>query len=1346
MGTSSVGWAVTDLNYNVQKFNGKAMWGVRLFDEAKTAEERRTFRSGRRRNQRETQRIALLQELFAEEIAKKDFGFFVRLKDSKYYVEDKDEQQPNTLFNDKNFNDKDYGKKYPTIYHLRKELIENKEEHDIRLVYLAIHHILKHRGHFLFDGDFSDVADLELKDLLSGLILAIEQELGFELAIKDEDKAKEILSSDKMGITLKKKAFEEVFAYGKDNDKQAKAIINLIAGGKVALSALFGNPDYDDAEQKSISLADGSFDENESIYRSILNDGIAIIEHAKEVYDWGVLQRILAGEKNISFAKVRVYDEHQADLRMLKKAVREYCPEKYDTIFRQQDGKNPNYSSYIGSYKNKGKNYPIEKMCSQEELCKSLKSILGKFDVDEKRYPDLMSKIENNTLLPKLRTKDNSVIPYQVHEKELKLILENASHYFAFLNKADEKGLSVKDKIISIMRYRIPYYVGPINGGGENKNFYWAVKKSDEPVRPWNFDQVIDLEGSAEEFIKRMTNKCTYVVGADVIPKNSLLYSKFMVLNELNNMTIDGDKPSVEVKQAIFEDLFLTQNKITQKKVKTWLKLNGYGDDCEIAGIDGDFKSSMTSYLDFKHILGKETFTDDEKEMIENIIKYIVLFGDDKKILKSKIGKLYGDKLSETQMSQIMKKKYTGWGRLSEKFLTGIKAIDPRSGEMDCSIIDMMYNSEDNPNLMQLLSKNYGYLDALKECNGGDEEKKVLTYSDVDELYVSPSVKRSIWQTITIVKELTKIMGHAPKKVFIEMARGPEEKKRTISRKKQLLDLYENCKKEEKVLFESLNGLEENKLRNDRLFLYYTQMGKSMYTGKTIDLDELFTKYDIDHIYPQSKIMDDSINNRVLVERELNSKKSDQYPLSADIQNNMSSFWKMLHSKNMISTSKLDRLERKTELSNEELSSFVARQIVETRQSTKAVAKLLAQMFREDSKIVYVKAGNVSKFRQGQDDYAKGRTKAEIDERKRENEFIKVREINDYHHAKDAYLNIVVGNVFDTKFSDPVKYFSKAQVEPYSLNAMYKFDVQRDGIVAWEPTTMENEGTMATVRKYMNKNNILFTRYAKEAKGGFYDQMLMKKGKGQVPIKGSDSKLADINKYGGFNKAAGAYFFLVEHEQKGKLVRTIEFVPLYLVNDLNSGKLTLEEYCKTSLSLINPKIILSKIKFDTLFEVNGFRMHISGRTDNRILFKNGNQLVLKYVDERYIKKIIKVANGGIDAEKVEHDGINSNLNLILYDTLFNKIKNSIYNELLKSQAENIKKARKLFIESNKIEQCMLIRQLLYTFSCDSTATNFFLLGKKSTGKIKVSKNVTSIKGLCLINQSATGLFEKKIEL
>ncbi len=37
LGTSSVGWALTDKNYNLIHKKGKDLWGVRLFDEAKSA-------------------------------------------------------------------------------------------------------------------------------------------------------------------------------------------------------------------------------------------------------------------------------------------------------------------------------------------------------------------------------------------------------------------------------------------------------------------------------------------------------------------------------------------------------------------------------------------------------------------------------------------------------------------------------------------------------------------------------------------------------------------------------------------------------------------------------------------------------------------------------------------------------------------------------------------------------------------------------------------------------------------------------------------------------------------------------------------------------------------------------------------------------------------------------------------------------------------------------------------------------------------------------------------------------------------------------------------------------------
>ena len=55
-------------------------------------------RASRRRLQRRNARIELLQELFAEEICKVDPGFYQRLEDSKFYIEDKKIAEKYTLF------------------------------------------------------------------------------------------------------------------------------------------------------------------------------------------------------------------------------------------------------------------------------------------------------------------------------------------------------------------------------------------------------------------------------------------------------------------------------------------------------------------------------------------------------------------------------------------------------------------------------------------------------------------------------------------------------------------------------------------------------------------------------------------------------------------------------------------------------------------------------------------------------------------------------------------------------------------------------------------------------------------------------------------------------------------------------------------------------------------------------------------------------------------------------------------------------------------------------------------------------------------------------------------------
>ena len=63
------------------------------------------------------------------------------------------------------------------------------------------------------------------------------------------------------------------------------------------------------------------------------------------------------------------------------------------------------------------------------------------------------------------------------------------------------------------------------------------------------------------------------------------------------------------------------------------------------------------------------------------------------------------------------------------------------------------------------------------------------------------------------------------------------------------------------------NAEEDGKIRSKKMYLYLTQKGRCMYTGKHIELDDLFDNnlYDIDHIYPRHFVKDDNIDNNLVL-------------------------------------------------------------------------------------------------------------------------------------------------------------------------------------------------------------------------------------------------------------------------------------------------------------------------------------------------------------------------------------------------------------------------------------------------------------------------------------------------
>lgn len=1039
------------------------------------------------------------------------------------------------------------------------------------------------------------------------------------------------------------------------------------------------------------------------------------------MYDWAVLADILDGKEYISEAKVAIYEKHKRDLKTLKKYIKIYMPEKKAEIFNISS-KDNNYVAYSKHIKTSNGTGVLNSTCTQEEFCTYLKKTLG--ICKDASYEEMFKEIENSTFMPKQVTKDNGVVPMQVNEKELVAILDNAKEYLPFLLNEDNDGKTVYDKIKALFEYRIPYYIGPLN---THSTKHWLVR-SNEKIYPWNIEDVVDFDKSAEKFIEKLTSKCTYLPQYDVIPKHSLLYNKFCVLNELNNLKIDGEKISVQLKQDIYNDLFKKYYKVTNKKLCDYLKSRNIAFD-EISGIDNDFKSSLKSYKD----LVAYNLTDEQKE---EIVKAITIFGDDKKLLKKRLKNEFGDCLSDDEIKKICKLKYTGWSKLSREFLTDVTAVYKETGEL-INIICALW--ETNYNLASLLysdefccddKENKTFNDKINELNSFGNDKTLNQI--VEELYVSPLVKRPIYQSLLITKELEKIMKCPPKKIFVEVARGAEEKKRTVSRRNKLLDLYKSCKNDYPLLFDELqNNTTDDELKSDKLYLYFTQFGKCMYTGENIDLGDLFNKnlYDIDHIYPQSKIKDDSLDNRVLVKKTTNAKKDNEYPLSSQIREKMTPHWKALLDKGLIDKKKYERLVRNYPLSDEELSQFISRQLVETRQSTKAVANILEQLYpRPDTEIVYVKAALTSEFRHQYD-------------------MLKCREVNDLHHAKDAYLNIVVGNAYNVKFTHNKANFIKGlqnndKAYTVKLDSMLKHNI--DG--AW---IADNNESLNIVKSTMNKNNIRYTRYAFEKKGGLFKVTILKKGNGQASIKKND-KRNSIEKYGGYNQVSSTYFSCVEHGKDNKRMISMFSVNLYDKNKYEENPIA---YLIENYGLINPIIKVKKVKIQSCISFDNMLCHLGGKDSggSQISYRPGVQLVLGYDNERYIRNVIRCAGGDLHLQtsKNEEDIVTAEKNIELFNLLIEKMKNNIYGVLYSNLGDKLYCSKEKFEKLDIVEQCNVIKNVLTILKNNASKGDLKSIGIKANGAIRLNNNISEIKNvksIKLINQSVTGLFEQEIEL
>lgn len=1159
LGTNSVGYAVLNPDLSVVKKSGKHLWGVDLFDSAETAANTRLIRSSRRRYERRKERIRLLQMLMRKEVNEVDPLFFARLSNSFLLHKSSDEEfgRDNicNLFDGK-YSDKNYYGKYRTIYHLRKELCENKSKADIRLVYLAIHHIIKYRGNFLHDEERLSAESINLESILNSFFDDYNNEYTDEDGVicsfcssVDAHSVVQIISDTKTKKKYKKDELKKLFTDVKYK-KQSEAFINLILGYSANLCALFPQDLLEDNAEIGnikISFEDDDFETKALDFPATFGDEKTNLIINLQRFFSALTLTLILGEGNsfVYQSMIKRYDKNKEDLNNLKTALK-YDEEVYDAFFNRPPKSGANFISYFKPNR-KGEKRVIVKRSTRKDFYSACKKILDSLpDSEAKSY--CLQEIDNDDFLIKLNSTQNGVFPYQLNLNELERILDNQGDYYPEL-KAN------RDKIISILTFRRPYSVGVINS---NSRFSWIdeedVKK--ERAYPWNFEEVVDVMSASRKFMERLTDRDDYF-NEPVLPKDSVIYQTYNVLNELSNLRLEFKSKkarplTVEEKSAVFFNLFIDSRSATYKNLINLLAEKFDEHPINISGfIDKDakkFSTKMSSYRSLRRTLGdcisKEdgqiVFDYEKLDLFEKCIKVIAIYND-KNIRKRIFKDLHFDNKSIEALQSF---NFSGWGKLSEKCLLGVKGFN------DLSVIETMLTTEYN--FMQILhSDELGF----KGKFFGEKNKPIdkLTYSLVEEMHVSPSSKRTIWQALKVIAEIEKIMGDKPHGIYIESTRTDEAKNVAKKRVDVLRELFDNIERENEIQNSSyyddfvrvrreINNTDPSRFDEEKVYLYILQLGRCMYSNQKLSLDSL-SEYEVDHIIPRHYIKDDSFQNKALVLRNENQNKSGSLTLEYDIRQKMAPFWNMLYKCKLMSKKKLNSLLRES-YSDRDLEGFINRQLVDTGISTKYVRNALQALY-PDADVDFVKPIIANLFRSSlvNEGYL---------------EFCKLRELNDMHHAKDAYLTAVTG-VFTRKVH-PIW-----GANAYSRNARFELDSNLDknkivelcqkryGIVVDCMMHANPHGNYEVdwgicynnILRNFGYNDCLINRKKEMGPGQFYGATLIspRKKDGNVPLRYCTTrdgvrKPLPCEYYGNYTGQKEAYYVNVTFK-KGKKIETI---------------------------------------------------------------------------------------------------------------------------------------------------------------------------------------------------------------
>ena len=567
---------------------------------------------------------------------------------------------------------------------------------------------------------------------------------------------------------------------------------------------------------------------------------------------------------------------------------------------------------------------------------------------------------------------------HESYRNELIKLLEVQS---AFYPKLEE----IIDDVLCIYDSKREYYEGP------------GSYKSPTPYGSYQLDEsgnVIKIN-----LIDKMRGKCTYFPDELRAPKWSYSACLFNLLNDLNNLTIQGVKITELQKQELIRDYVNKGKSVTLPVIA---KICGVKKE-DIFGfrIDKSEKPIFTKFEGYNELLkiaksvNEETTIEGKKQLVDDISEILIK----EKSIDIRVKKLIDDlKLSTSLAKEIAKSGgFTTYHSLSFKAINLI-------------LEDLLKTSK---NQMELFTGA-----GIKPYNHNFNKGHQLS-ANLSDWIVSPVVKRSINETIKVFNALRKYLkvkyGDDAEfsDVVVELAR-----EKNSQEKKDLIKKIQKANEEKR--YKIMELVENRKLTSaefERISLLLEQDFKCAYSLEPIELSDVFKAglLEVDHIIPLSISLSDAQSNKVLVYQRENQAKGQRSPFqyfsSGKAKITFERFKEYVTKNLNFSNAKKRNL---LYLGNpiEDMKGFIDRNLVDTRYASRETYNLLKSFFEYhqiNTKVKVINGSATSYFRK----------RAYLP---------KNRDETYAHHAQDA---MIIAGFANTKL---VKFFSKIGAFSENLN------------------------------------------------------------------------------------------------------------------------------------------------------------------------------------------------------------------------------------------------------------------------------------------------------------------------